>query len=265
MKVKRVLLTGDDGYNSIGTRLLIHYLKNTFDLFVAGTKTQQSGVGGKLTLNGTLRWSDCEVDGTKGVWVDGTPADTIEFVQGYVKERFDLVISGINLGANVSGSFITSGTIAAACRSIVVGLTKKAIVLSWNLPLKYWFRNHNERDDIKTYLDHPGKTSLNVIKLILENDLWGSQLVNVNFPADKTDRVVFTRPLANITKFYQYPVIIDNKTGTFTYPQDLVKEKTDPQTDAGAIQNGNISITTCKMDMVDEKVYSKLKDFTVNI
>ena len=265
MKVKRVLLTGDDGYNSIGIRLLIHYLKDTYDLSIAGTKTQQSGVGGKLSLNATLRWSECKVDDVKGVWVDGTPADTIEFAQGYFKNKFDLVISGINLGANVSGSFITSGTIAAACRTIVVGLTEKAIVLSWNLPLKYWFRDHSERDDIKSYLDHPGKTASKIVSLILKNNLWGSQFVNVNFPADKTKKIVFTRPLSNITKFYKYPVTIDNKTGTFIYPQDIVKKKADLQTDAGAIQRGYISVTPCKIDMVDDRVFNRLKANNINL
>jgi 5'/3'-nucleotidase SurE len=46
----RILLTGDDGYNSIGTRLLVHALKNEHTLQIAATKSQQSGVGGQLSL-----------------------------------------------------------------------------------------------------------------------------------------------------------------------------------------------------------------------
>ena len=50
MNIKRILLTGDDGYNSLGTRLLIYFLKDRYELAIAGTKHQQSGVGGHVNV-----------------------------------------------------------------------------------------------------------------------------------------------------------------------------------------------------------------------
>ena len=50
MKVKRILVTGDDGYNSLGVRVLAHFLKDKYDLEIVATKTQYRGVGGMFNL-----------------------------------------------------------------------------------------------------------------------------------------------------------------------------------------------------------------------
>jgi len=134
LKKKRILLTGDDGYNSLGTRLLIHYLKETYELAIAATRDQQSGVGGHGSFDTRGTWEEVNVDGVPGFWVSGYPVDAVECAQGYFKKKFDIVISGINWGANVSGSVVTSGTIAAALRALFVQLTPQGIAISWQTP-----------------------------------------------------------------------------------------------------------------------------------
>ena len=95
-QIKTILLTGDDGYNALGIRVLAHLLKDNYEVSIIATKTQQSAMGGKLTLSGSFKWGKEKVDGIDAVWVDGTPIDVTEFSQGYFKHKFDLVISGIN-------------------------------------------------------------------------------------------------------------------------------------------------------------------------
>jgi len=73
MKIKRILLTGDDGYNSIGIRLLAHFLKEKYELVIAATKVQQSGVGGMLNIKHGGHWEETEVEGVKVIYVSGTP------------------------------------------------------------------------------------------------------------------------------------------------------------------------------------------------
>src|SRR4030043_988938 len=131
MRTNRILLTGDDGYNSLGTRVLIHHLKDKYDISVVGTKVQQSGVGGKLTLDRSFKWGLKKVDGIEAIWVDGTPVDAIEFAQGYFKKPFDLVISGINWGENVTPALISSGTFSAAVRALGVKIAGRAIAMSY--------------------------------------------------------------------------------------------------------------------------------------
>jgi 5'-nucleotidase len=111
MGKKRILLTGDDGYKSIGIRLLISLLRDDFDLKIAGPKVQQSGAGGKINLSGG-KWERVEVDGIEGVSVTGSPSDAVEVARTIYGNSFDLVISGLNYGANVGTGF-ASGTVGA--------------------------------------------------------------------------------------------------------------------------------------------------------
>jgi len=103
MSKKSILLTGDDGYDSLGTRILIHVLKKSYTLFIAGTKRQQSGVGGHKSITGTGEWGVENVDGVPALWVDGTPVDAIEAAKSWYTKPFDYIVSGINWGINVWG------------------------------------------------------------------------------------------------------------------------------------------------------------------
>jgi 5'-nucleotidase len=155
---KRILLTGDDGYNSIGIRLLIEALKDNHELRIAATKHQQSGVGGMLSLEDKYReWGETTIDGVPAIWVDGTPVDAISVAQGYFEKPFDLIISGMNLGINAGSAIISSGTYSAAIRGMGINLAPKAIVLSWVTPPEFWRKKHDENEDLSPYLEYPGK------------------------------------------------------------------------------------------------------------
>lgn len=248
MAIKRILLTGDDGYNSIGIRVLAKVLSPKYDIAVAATLEQQSGVGGKLSFEKKeVRWGNEIVDGHKAVWVDGTPVDTVEFAQGYFKRKFDLIISGINLGENLGRANISSGTFCAGVRGIGVGLADKAIIMSLQVKLSdHAFRNHSQEDSIKTYLDYPGKMVTKVIDFCIANEFFGSKIINVNFPAKPTTKHEITKFALDITKIWPFPMIIDHKRKVFTWPRDRFREdykETDRTLDTGALEAGLISIT----------------------
>ncbi len=155
--MKRILLTGDDGYNSIGTRLLIHLLKDSYELVVVGTKTQQSGVGGLLHLKEGCTYGETCLDDIQAFWVDGSPGDAMEFAHGYFKAPFDYVISGINLGENVGPALVASGTVCAAVRALGLDVAPHAIAISWTTPPDFFFKKHDETDSLSQYLEHPGE------------------------------------------------------------------------------------------------------------
>ena len=218
MKVRKILLTGDDGYNSLGTRILIHLLKDKYNLTVAATKTQQSGVGGKLTFNTTHSWGEEIVEGVKSLWVDGTPADTMEFAQGYFKNKFDLIISGINWGENIAYANISSGTVAAAVRGIGVRLSERAICLSFKRGnASDWFRNHCLEDEFKEFLKYPGEIAYKIINDCIAQNLYGARIVNINFPHEETNQIKFTKVSQNSTRYWHYPVNINYNEHTFNY------------------------------------------------
>jgi 5'-nucleotidase len=259
MNVKRILLTGDDGYDSIGTRILVRLLKNKYQLAIAGTNTQQSGVGGHKSIGG-CSWGEAMVDGIRAYWVDGYPADAIDSVVGYFKQNFDLVISGINWGANI-GCCITSGTVSAVVRSLNVGLAPNAVAISWDLPYKYWYTQGKDEIDIEKYLDNPGKSAVNLINLSIQNNFWGSEILNINLPKEISHKVKFTQPLPDLTKYYNFPVTRDIKNHTYKYSRESIKTDTlkNPEIDTGAILNGLISITPFNRDFFNSQVYDKIK------
>ena len=261
MKVKRILLTGDDGYNSLGTRILIHYLKKDYDIVIAATKSQQSGVGGRLSMKNGGKWGEAVVDGVRALWVDGSPVDAVECAESYFPKPFDLIISGINLGANVSGAIISSGTFAAAFRGIHLGLADKAIVVSWKSVPGSWIRDHNGSESIVQELEYPGTAANKIIRESLKSHLWGAGVLNINFPEKPTHKAAFTKFYPDITGYYKYPMIMDRKSRNYRYSLDYNPHKVkNLEYDIGALHRGFISITPCQNDFLSTSIYKKLKN-----
>jgi 5'-nucleotidase len=265
MRIKNILLTGDDGYKSLGIRLLIGFLKDKFNLKLAATLTQQSGVGGKMSLVKGGRWGKVEADGVSGIWVKGTPMDAVGCAKTFFKKtKFDLVISGINLGPNISGAVMSSGTFAAAHRALYINLAPFSLVLSWNLPSSYWFKDHNVRQELKRYHNYPGKISAKVVDLCIKNKFWNSRLLNINFPVKKAVKVKFARLLPNLEEIYPDQVKF-NKDSTFSYLKTAQNKTKHTDYDSWALKNNFISITPCDPYMLDKKVYNKVKTKQFNL
>lgn len=260
----KILLTGDDGYFSIGTRLLIHFLKHDYQLFVGGTNTQQSGMGGRLSLKGGA-YGEKLVDGVPTIWVEGSPVDAVGAAYKHFGHPFDYVISGINLGANIGGANISSGTFSAVFRALNSGISEKGIAISWDVTPEFWLRNHSQDEEIERYFDHPGENAFAIIKMTLENDLWGSSLININLPQKKSDQVRFTKPIANAEEFYA-PLGLDPVKQEFYYPMQIMEMvNTVPGTDLHALQKGQISVSPCRKDFMDMELYRRIKDEELNL
>jgi len=261
MKVSRILLTGDDGYNSIGTRLLARVLKKNYDLAIIGTRDQQSGVGGHLSLKTGGTWGEDTVEGVKAMWVSGYPCDAVECAVGYFKNPFDLIVSGINWGMNIGGSLISSGTYSAASRSLHLGFAKKAIVTSWFLPPSYWLTRHDGLEQIEEYMAYPGKTAEKIIQNAIQNDLWGAGLININFPAEPSNKARFVKGIPDLRQFFSYPIPMDNTNHTYHYQRGGMSGETKGKLeyDTGALLSGYITIALHVVSLDDPELYEKNK------
>ena len=269
MTIKRILLTGDDGYNSIGTRLLIRALKDKYDLRIAATKTQQSGVGGKISMSGEHAWGEEVVDGVPAIWVDGTPCDAAEVAQGYFSEPFDLVISGMNLGPNVSSAIISSGTYSAAVRSLGVNLAPRAMAISWDASPEFWLHAGNLVEDISKHTEYPGGVLGPIVEKCIEQEFWGVNLLNVNVPKVPTNKVRFCKIQKDVTKYFSYPISINRDEKTFTYVRPGVSQfniqETNPRYDVAALEAGYITITPCAFDTTHYTTFEKLEQTEVTL
>lgn len=266
MTIRTILLTGDDGYKAIGTRMLVAALKDDYQLTIASTLTQQSGVGGYISVKEGGGWGEDEVDGVKALWVDGHPVDAMECAQAYFPKPFDLVLSGINLGANISSSFITSGTMAAAARAISLGITTRSVAMSWEVQPELWHRDHDGAEDMNLYADYPARTAKAILELAIKHEFWGAPFLNINFPTKPSNIARMTQFLPDTKGYYRYPLILDRDSMRFTYPNAFADRIDDnPQYDTGALKSGLIAITPCQRDILHRSVYNKYKKETYQL
>jgi len=258
MKKKTILLTGDDGYNSLGTRVLVHYLKNEFILTIAGTLKQQSGVGGHKHIMEGGSWGEDMVDGIPALWLDGSPVDVMEAARVHFSKPFDYCISGINWGTNIDGCLYSSGTFSAAYYAKTLGLARKVIAISWDLPSKHHFVRHAHSDSLEQFLIHPGESAHLVLQKTLAADLWGADIVNINIPTNKTDTIEYATPLSSSHGFWPL-IILDNTTHLFSYGhRDHSQSMGDVLSETQVLQRNHIAVVPCQATMFDKPVYKEM-------
>ena len=126
--MKHILLTNDDGFDAVGLKALIEALTPLAKITVVAPARNKSACGHSLTLEKPLRMINVQDDFYK--IDDATPTDCIFIsVSNLFKEGFkpDLVISGINIGANMGEDITYSGTASAAMESVIQGVPAIAI------------------------------------------------------------------------------------------------------------------------------------------
>lgn len=123
----RILLSNDDGYFAPGIALLAEMLAPLGEVTVVAPERDRSGSSNSLTLDRPLTVRRAQ---GRFYYVNGTPTDCVHLaVTGLLKQLPDIVISGINHGANMGDDTIYSGTVAAATEGFVLGIPSMAISL----------------------------------------------------------------------------------------------------------------------------------------
>jgi 5'-nucleotidase len=126
-----ILLTNDDGIYAPGLYALFNALKDKHRIDIVAPDGEVSAVGHGITLNSPLRVHEARRNGdVYGYAVSGTPADCVKMaVQELLDTKPDMVISGINAGANVGVNVLYSGTVSAATEGAFLGLRAAAVSL----------------------------------------------------------------------------------------------------------------------------------------
>ena len=116
----RILISNDDGYFAPGLACLAEHLARVADIVVVAPERDRSGASNSLTLDRPLKLSRA----TNGLYyVNGTPTDCVHLaVTGMLDQQPDMVVSGINAGANMGDDTIYSGTVAAATEGFLLGI-----------------------------------------------------------------------------------------------------------------------------------------------
>lgn len=174
----RILITNDDGVNAPGLRVLERIAKTlSDDVWVVAPETNQSGASHSLTLQRPLRVRSYGLDDN---WyaVDGTPTDCVLLaVRSIIEDKpVDLVLSGVNWGANLAEDVTYSGTVAAAMEATLFNI--KAIALS------QVFRGKSA-----IQWETAERYAPDIIRKLYPTDWADDLLINVNFPDCAPDEV----------------------------------------------------------------------------
>ena len=126
----KLLLSNDDGVFAGGIRALATELNRHHEIFVSAPDRERSAVSRAMTLNEPLRAQKTRIEGLPEVpafAVSGTPVDCVRLALGNLFSAPDIVVSGINLGANLGTDVLYSGTVAAAHEAALLGYPAIAI------------------------------------------------------------------------------------------------------------------------------------------
>ena len=173
----RILVTNDDGINAPGIWALVEAIADLGQVSVVAPDRDQSGVGMARTLLNILRVSEVESkqEGVTAHSVSGTPSDCVILGDGSLfPEKFDLVISGINDGANMGLDVLDSGTVGGALRGYFRGIPSIAV---------------STADIRNLHYEVAAQVARNLAIRIVESEEDAPVLYNINVPNAPADRI----------------------------------------------------------------------------
>jgi 5'-nucleotidase len=249
-----ILISNDDGINAKGLRTLRDTLAEEFDIMVVAPDKQQSASSHSLTLHNPLRVEKLD---DINLTVNGTPTDCIMLaVRELMKDDTpELVISGINHGANVGDDVTYSGTVAAAFEGSLLGIPSLAISLD----------NHGKKD---SDFGFAAEFARKVVRDILDKKFPSKILLNINVPdinRSACEGVSITR----LGKRHYKDAIVrktDPRGRDYYWVAGTpLSEGAEKDTDIYALNTNRISVTPLHLDLTHHPTIATLKKWNWEI
>ncbi len=235
----RILLTNDDGIYARGLSALYHELSKDNDCLIVAPEIEQSAVGHAITLFRPLMVRSATKGGNfLGYAVCGTPADCVKIgIKELAGQMPDLVISGINRGANCGNNVIYSGTVSAATEAAMMGVTSMAVSLD----------THQEAD-----FTFAARFAGQMARLIEKTRSLHGSAFNVNIPCLPQEKIkgvsVVKQGKGNVLETFEKRT--DPRDNIYYWISgELLSANKDLQTDIGALSEGYITITPIQYDL----------------
>lgn len=246
-----ILVSNDDGISSKGIYALAQAMKELGDVVVYAPSEQQSAVGHAITIQTPLRVNPYYInDELFGYAVNGTPADSVKLaISTLLDNPPDVVVSGINQGANTAINVIYSGTVSAATEGTILNIPSIAFSLA-----SYTY------DDFS----FAAKAAKHITSIVLKNGLPPGIVLNVNIPAVPESEIKgYKATIQSNSKWDDsYEKRIDpNRKEYFWLTGRLQRTDLRPETDDFAIKENYVSITPIQFDLTDYEFYNELKNW----
>lgn len=246
----RILLTNDDGIHAPGFEVLEDIARQiSDDIWVCAPAEEQSGAGHSLTLHHPVRLREL---GERRYSVTGTPTDSVMLALRTVLEdhKPDLILSGVNRGANLADDITYSGTASAAMEGALAGI--KSIALSQVL------RRGMDHEDF----DAARKFGADVVKKLIDAPFGDRTFVNINFPPLPADKVRGIRAVRQGFHDYSRGSVVEGRDPRglkyYWFGLYAIEHTLDHGTDLEAINEGFVSVTPLQLDLTQHSLLSSI-------
>ena len=243
----RILLSNDDGYFAPGIEHLARVLSTIADITVVAPERDRSGASNSLTLDRPL---SLRQSASGFYYVNGTPTDCVHLaVTGMLDEMPDMVVSGINNGANMGDDTIYSGTVAAATEGFLLGVPSVAVSLCSKVGAHY---------------ETAARVALEVVQMLQRRPAGEPLLLNVNVP-DVPYEALRGQMVTRLGKRHKAEAVVRTVTprnetvywvGAAGAAQDAGEG-----TDFYAVNSGQVSITPLQIDLTHNAQLALLRDW----
>ena len=231
----RILLSNDDGYFAPGLAALAQILSRIADVTVVAPERDRSGASNSLTLDRPLTLRKAP---SGFYYVNGTPTDCVHLaVTGMLEQLPDMVVSGVNHGANMGDDTIYSGTVAAATEGFLLGIPSIAVSLTSVSAGHY---------------ETAAKVAAQMVQRFQQNPINQPCLLNINVPDVPYDALRGTT-VTRLGKRHKAEPVVKSQSprGETVYWVGAAGGAQDagPGTDFHAVANGQVSVTPLQIDL----------------
>jgi 5'-nucleotidase len=248
-----ILVTNDDGISAPGLQALAREMRMLGQVSILAPDHNWSASGHVKTMHRPLRVKETVLPDGSPAWVsDGAPSDCVALaLLGYIPQKIDLVVSGINPNANIGHDVTYSGTVTAAMEAAIGGVS--GIAFSLHTPEDF----HGEPD-----YGPAARVANRIISLLIQKDKLLNQLLNVNIPYLQDDQIkglLITRQGLRV-----YRDRLDRRIDPRGRPYYWIGGESptgipDEGTDFGALERGYVSITPLQLDLTDFQSLNSLQ------
>ena len=248
-----ILLTNDDGVHSPGIAKLAEGLKKDHAIWIAAPSGERSASGHAITMHLPLFAKKIRLAGLEDIpaySISGTPADSVKLgLRAIVKERIDLVVSGINLGSNLGSDIFCSGTTSAALEAAVMG--HKGLAVSLRMI---------DMTSVDFLADAAKCVRLFLSQIDLKKDV--KQAINMNIPAVPFDQIKgfkFGRQ-GEMQYDEQYEKRTDPRGREYYWlAGGFIGDRPGDETDSAVLSEDYVALTPLKCDLTDYQQMESLK------
>jgi len=246
----KILISNDDGYRAPGLRALTEALSQLAEVTVVAPDRNRSGASNSLTLDAPLRVH--QFDSNKYLVANGTPTDCVHLaINGFFAHDHDMVVSGINDGANLGDDVLYSGTVAAAIEGRFLGLPAIAVSLVIGPASGQHFAT-------------AARVAAELVMRFQRTPLHAATILNVNVPDLPYDALRGVQATRLGFRHRSEPIVrSEDPRGRPVYWVGAagLSQDAGPGTDFHAVANGYVSVTPLQIDLTRHNMIEDVNEW----